>query len=343
MKYFYSKIKKQIVPSDDISLNRSAKKTLENIKKNNDIFSSLPKRFRDNWDKVALYSPSGDLEKAVALIIDPTDGAYHLKNKINHMTGKEWIKFSCSWFIFNALSEDLKQEKDIDPNTEDHPATFSPTMISEFIKFFTKEGDAVLDPFMGIGSTAEACKRTGRLAYGTELNKKYYDLSLKRTPEFRKTLFRSDATKINELDIPDNSISFTISSPPYWDILNRSTRDFKKNRDKKNFDVNYSDHSMDLGNMESYDQFISSLATIYTNMYKKLKNGAYIVIIVKNVKKQNRLYPIAWDIASKLSSIYVLKDEKIWIQDKVALAPYGYPYSWASNILHHYCIILRKE
>lgn len=343
MIYFYTKIKKKIVPCDNAELNKTAKKILNNIKVDQSVFSKLPKKFQDNWKNVSLYSPSGDINKADSLLLNPDDGAYHLKNKINHMTGKEWIKFSCSWFIFNALPEDLKQEKELDPNTEDHPATFSPTMISSFIKFFTKEGDSVLDPFMGIGSTAEACRRTGRVAYGTELNKKYYDLSLKRTPEFNKTLFLSDAAKIKELDIPDNSISLSISSPPYWDILNRSTRDFKKTRDSKNFDVNYSDHDLDLGNMDNYDKFINSLADIYFNMYEKLKVGAYIVIIVKNVKKQNKLYPIAWDIASKLSSTYVLKDEKIWIQDKVALAPYGYPYSWASNILHHYCIILRKE
>jgi hypothetical protein len=61
------------------------------------------------------------------------------------------------------------------------------------------------------------------------------------------------------------------------------------------------------------------------------------------VKKDGVLYPLAWDVAKKLSELYVLKDEKVWIQDKIGLAPYGYPYSWVSNILHHYCIILQKK
>ena len=61
------------------------------------------------------------------------------------------------------------------------------------------------------------------------------------------------------------------------------------------------------------------------------------------IKKGGKFYPLAWDIAKLLSHKYELKDEKIWIQDKVGLAPYGYPYSWTANILHHYCIILRKE
>lgn len=74
-----------------------------------------------------------------------------------------------------------------------------------------------------------------------------------------------------------------------------------------------------------------------------MKNHGYLVIIVKNVKKKGKLYPIAWDLARELGKLYTLKDEKIWIQDKIGLSPYGYPHSWASNILHHYCLVFQKE
>ena len=40
---------------------------------------------------------------------------------------------------------------------------------------------------------------------------------------------------------------------------------------------------------------------------------------------------------------FTLKDEKIWCQDNVKLAPYGYGYSWVSNTVHHYCLIFKKE
>jgi hypothetical protein len=68
-----------------------------------------------------------------------------------------------------------------------------------------------------------------------------------------------------------------------------------------------------------------------------------IKVIVKNIKKEGKMYPLAWDIARLLSEKYELKDEKLWIQDKVGLAPYGYPSAWASNILHHYCLIFQKK
>ena len=121
------------------------------------------------------FSSSPTHSNAHSLIIEPQDGAYDLDNKLNHLTGKDWTKFTNSIITFNALPKDLKEEKEICGNSEDHPATYSPTMIEGFINFFTKEGMKVLDPFAGIGSTLVACKRTDRLGYGIELNKKYYE------------------------------------------------------------------------------------------------------------------------------------------------------------------------
>ena len=303
--------------------------------------NEIPQKYLEDWDNVKLYSPTGKIEKAKALIINEKDGAYDLSNKLNELTGKEWTKFTCSWFIFNALPSDLKEEREVTKDTELHPATFSPTMISDFISFFTKSGDKVLDPFAGIGSTLVACKRTKRIGYGIELNKKYFEIILKRVPEFKKNVFNDDCRNIDKIKLP--TIDFSISSPPYWDVLNRSTDKFESERKSKGLDVSYSDSLLDLGNIDDYDLFLKEVCSVYEKMYDILKDGAYLVIIVKNVKKGGKMYPLAWDMARILSKKYVLKDEKIWIQDKIGLSPYGYPNSWASNILHHYCIILRKE
>ena len=337
--YFYYKEKKHVTPVLDQEKNKLAKKKLDQILKTKKDL--IPEHFLERWSEVALYNPGGNVENANAILINPEEGAYDLSNPLNELTGKEWVKFTCSWFIFNALQKDLKEEREISPNTQDHPATYSPTMIEDFVKFFTKKGENVLDPFCGIGSTLVACKRTGRIGYGIELNKKYYELSLKRTPEFKKNIFNENAENIKKLDLP--KMAFSISSPPYWNVLNRSTKDFKTKRTKNGFDVNYSEHEEDLGNVENYEVFLERTAKIYFDIYDLLKDGGYLVIIVKNVKKEGTLYPLAWDLARILSKKYQLKDEKIWIQDKVGLAPYGYPAAWTSNILHHYCLIFQKK
>jgi len=338
--FYYKDKKKNVVPSPEKSKHEKAKERLKEFFPK--YYKDLPKKFRDNWDYVKLYDPAGDVENAHAVILQLEDGSYDLNNKLNHMTGKEWTRFSCSWFIFNALKKDLEEERKICGDCADHPATYSPTMMEGFIKFFTKEGMSILDPFAGIGSTLVGCARTGRIGYGIELNKKYYNAIVKRVPEFKKNVICGDSRKVKKY-FASKKFDFCISSPPYWNVLNRSTGNFEEKRTVRGLDVKYSEDSSDLGNIEIYENFLNELSKVYLNIYDLLRDGAYLAIIVKNIKKGGKIYPLAWDIASRLSAKYTLKDEKIWIQDKIALAPYGYPYSWTSNILHHYCIIMRKE
>lgn len=53
-------------------------------------------------------------------------------------------------------------------------------LIEHLIKLFSKKNALVVDPFLGSGTTALACKNTGRKCIGTELNKEYYDICLNR-------------------------------------------------------------------------------------------------------------------------------------------------------------------
>jgi len=54
-----------------------------------------------------------------------------------------------------------------------HPAMYPVDLVVEFLNLLTQEGDIVLDPFMGSGSTAVACKKVGRRYIGFELNADY--------------------------------------------------------------------------------------------------------------------------------------------------------------------------
>lgn len=64
-----------------------------------------------------------------------------------------------------------------------HP-TQKPVELCEYmIKTYTEEMDIVLDNCMGSGSTGVACKNTNRRFIGIELEKKYYDISVKRIIE----------------------------------------------------------------------------------------------------------------------------------------------------------------
>src|SRR5512140_3489836 len=86
-------------------------------------------------------------------------------NKLNNLDPKSWLKFQKSWFIHNPPP----RKKGVLV----HPAKFPETMAQEFIEFFTKQGELVLDPMAGTGSTLVAALRAGRNSVGIELNPKY--------------------------------------------------------------------------------------------------------------------------------------------------------------------------
>ena len=68
----------------------------------------------------------------------------------------------------------------ISQNKTKHPAVFPEELAMRHVKSWTNEGDVVLDPFMGSGTTAIVCKKNNRNCIGFEISKEYYDECLNR-------------------------------------------------------------------------------------------------------------------------------------------------------------------
>lgn len=271
------------------------------------------------------------------------------KNKLNDLDPKDWLKFQKSWFVHNPPPR--KKEVLL------HPAKFPETLAQEFIQFFTKRGQIVLDPMVGTGSTLIAALRASRKSIGIELNPQYAEIARGLVEEERLRMGKI-ATDLTCLVIQANAedvlnlaeihkfptIDYVITSPPYWDMLHsRGAETQKKRRQREDWDVVYSENEEDLGNIPVFEVFLNRLVNIYTQLDALLRPGAYLTIIVKNIKKGGRIYPLAWELARRLGDFYTLKDEKIWCQDDVHLAPYGMGNAWVSNTFHHYCLQFRKE
>jgi len=267
------------------------------------------------------------------------------RNRLNDLIPKEWLKFQKSWFIHNPPP----RRKDVIL----HPAKFPETMAQEFVEFFTKRGQTVLDPMVGTGSTLVACLRAGRHSIGIELNPTYADIARKivdeerdalggSAAELRAEVITGDAAQPSDLNLP--IVDYVLTSPPYWDMLHsRGAETQRARRASPDMDVVYSDDPADLGNIHEYNEFIDRLVAVYVGLQPYIRTRAYLTIIVKNVKKGGRIYPLAWDLARRLGEDYTLKDERIWCQDDVRLAPYGLGSAWVSNTFHHYCLQFRYE
>lgn len=271
------------------------------------------------------------------------------RNKLNDLDPKRWLKFQKSWFVHNPP-----------PRRKDalrHPAKFPETLAQEFIEFFTQRGQVVLDPMAGTGSTLVGALRCGRHSYGVELNPAYADLARQAIADERRSLEVPADLLTAEIITGDAAhmaahaasaaippVDYVLTSPPYWDMLRaRGAHTQRARRQSSELDVFYSDDPDDLGNIADYDAFLERLTGIYTALQPFLRPGAYLTIIVKNVKKGGRIYPLAWDLGARLGRVYRLKDEKIWCQDDIRLAPYGMGNAWVSNTFHHYCLQFRNE
>jgi DNA modification methylase len=271
------------------------------------------------------------------------------RNRLNDLDPKTWLKFQKSWFIHNPPPRRKEVLR--------HPAKFPETLAQEFIEFFTKPGQWVLDPMAGTGSTVVAALRCRRHCIGIELNPTYASLASQiiaaeqaklevSSTDLTTRILQGDAAAAVELLMANGASQFDylLTSPPYWDMLHsRGAQTQNRRRNSTQLDVIYSEEENDLGNVHDYDLFIEKLASIYLNLRPCLRKGAYLTIIVKNIKKKGKVYPLAWDLARSLSTVYVLKDEKIWCQDDIRLSPYGLGNAWVSNTFHHYCLQFRNE
>lgn len=65
----------------------------------------------------------------------------------------------------------------------DHPTQKPLTLMEYLVNKLTHRGSLVIDPFMGSASTAVACIRTGRRFIGCEIDRRYFDIAVRRVEE----------------------------------------------------------------------------------------------------------------------------------------------------------------
>lgn len=347
MKYYlYQKIKKEIKPVEDVELNKKAKQKLEELFKSPE-FNNIPTWVVESKD-AALFQSKGNVDKANAIYVVDKDCIYDLSNTLNDLPSKEWLPETVTVFAQKGLgagSSEAQIEKQ-------HPAPYSYQDVARHIKFFTKEGDYVLDPFVGVGSTLKAAAVENRRGLGIELNPKYAELSrlrvetelpiLSEYKDKQETICGDSLVVLKT--IADNTFDFVITSPPYWNILD--TVDSKaKQRKAEDLDTKYSDSDNDLANIGDYQVFLEKLTDVFVECSRVLKNGKYIAIVVSDFRKSEKYYMFHSDLAALLEkkSSFVLKGIKILYQRHKSIYPYGYPFSFVPNVHHQYVLILRND
>lgn len=282
-----------------------------------------------------------------------SNGTVDPRNPLNDLTGKDWLPETKSFFYQKGLGAS-HPEAQIEKL---HPAPYSFQDIGHLVRFFTKSGMTVLDPFGGVGSTAKACEVNGRKCISIELSPVWHNLSIKRLETevgegtSKNHIFINGDSCVELTKMDAESIDFMVTSPPYWGILNKQDQKVIKNRVENNLETKYSDSEKDLGNVENYEEFLDILVNkVFLPCARLLRYGKYMAIVVSDFRDKSEYISFHSDLihAMKGASIpdggvLTLQGTKILLQNHKSLLPYGYPFAYVENIHHQYILIFRKD
>ena len=167
--------------------------------KKNSYPGKWPNRFRDAWErllqfnkskKFAMYQeevmvPMGDWAKSRLKNLSDTD-----KRRDNSKVGSGFGKKISNWIDREKAYPTNVLHLATECNNKKHSAAFPEELPEWFIKLFTKEGDMVLDPFAGSGTTLFVAERMGRSAIGIEIMEDYYKMIKNQLEELYQPMLR---------------------------------------------------------------------------------------------------------------------------------------------------------
>lgn len=250
------------------------------------------------------------------------------------MTAKEWIKSQLGVWQVNYEGRDTR-------NKEQHPATFPIALAKRVIELFSHEGELVLDPFVGSGTTLLAAQDLNRNAVGFDLQGKYIDLCWQRIAnnsflnQAQQVAIQDDALHIPSYIAPE-TLSLIWTSPPYANLLNRKRKNkSRRGNERKNDQFGkieqYSQDPRDLGTM-SLEDYTSAMGDIFERLLPLLRPKAHCVINVPDMWWENERITIHVALIEELRRRgYELRNTIIW--DRTNIVNRIGIFGWPSNYI----------
>ena len=280
---------------------------------------------------------SKNLLKMKSKNIAKNNGIYDPRNRVNDLTGKEWLQLSKSVWTSERCPEDKEAFK--------HPAPFLIEDIRKLIKLFTKKGNLILDPFMGSGTTLIVSSLEGRNSIGIDLNKKYCALAKSRLKKLKLNSYKIE--KGNSLKIIPKlrkNIDYCVTSPPYHNILRNKGGGIRADGSQRRQGVEYySEDPEDVGNQKDYKSFLKIFEEIMNKVYGKLNKGKYCSVIISDFTVNKKEINAHGDVINLMQNIgFEFNGNVILAQNSKPLYPFGYPYAYKINHHHQYILNFRK-
>lgn len=127
-------------------------------------------QLRNTYEHISMFSKSDDFEYNIDNIrISDTDEF-----------SRWWVDYPERYnpkgkVPANVWDISIPKQGEWGPKLNFHPSPFPPELIERIVKLSTEEGDVVLDPFAGVGTTLAVAENLNRKSIGFELNKEFID------------------------------------------------------------------------------------------------------------------------------------------------------------------------
>jgi len=165
-------------------------------------------------------------------------------------------------------------------HTAEYRGNWSPYVPRNIILRYSNEGDLVLDPFIGGGTTAIEALLLNRYIIGVDIN----DNAVRHTCAKIKSLERKKCAKIKKGDacdlyfIEDNSIDLVCMHPPYANIISYS-----------------SDTEGDLS-LLNRNIFLEKMKLVAKEGYRVLKYNKVLAIMIGDIREKGNVFPLGFKV-----------------------------------------------
>lgn len=270
-------------------------------------------------------------------------GAVDERNSLNELPGNAWLYFTktvTQTSYPSELGHNLRRK---------HFANKPPALMREIIEFFTKRGQSVLDPFAGVGGTLLGATLCGRKALGIELEQRWLDIYglVCRTHKLEpQETICGDTMEILPVLVEQGRVfDAIVTDPPYSPALEKTLCDGKYGRaNRASRFESFSDSDRDFRNAASFGEYYDRMQAAAKLLFRLLEAGGYAVVMIRDSYQNGEYIPASFHVAERFREEgFTFKGVRIWYQTGAPLRPYGYPYAYVPNIVHHNILIFQRQ
>jgi hypothetical protein len=286
------------------------------------------------------------MRRAKKEILEPdgtSRGFYSEDNRVNDLTGREWVFWTRSVIT-----------KPYPPNMHhalrsQHGGQKPPDLCADLLRVFTKEGQSVLDPFMGVGGTLLGASLSGRTAVGIEVNPKW--IGIYKEVCAREGLDAQQTIEGNARDVlgslKPRTFDCVLTDVPYWkmDTASRSRGTFKRVGGEAR-PVRASKLSAFHGSeYATKKEWVEQMGEILGQATELLRPAGYLLCFIGDMYRDNEYHCLSAELAAVLRDVpgLVWKANLVWYDVSKKLHLYGYQYSYIPSLIHQNVLVFRKE